>query len=234
MNSACNLKIDWASTEAAQYACKNWHYTQKMPNAGVKFGIWENKIFVGVILFGIGAANATNGKKYGLPEKNAIAELVRVAMRRDHQTPVSKCVSIAIKMLKKQSPNLRMLISFADTEQGHHGGIYQAGNWIYTGVSTSDRVFIIKGERKHAKTIHSNKWVQSEEWLKAHVDPNAKIIKTPGKHRYLMPLDAEMKERIIPFSKPYPKRVKDQAASNPDALGSETLTHTLQNLGPTK
>ena len=55
------------------------------------------------------------------------------------------------------------------------------------------------------------------------------IVKGAQKHRYLMPLDAEMKERILPLSKPYPKRVKEQALEHPSNLGGVTPTHTLQN-----
>jgi len=222
-----DLKIDWATTEAAQYACKNWHYTGKMPNAGVKIGIWEDGKFAGVILFGIGAANATNGSKYGLAAKNEIAELARVALKPNHKAKVSQCVAMAVRLLKKQSPKLRMLISFADPQQGHHGGIYQAGNWVYTGVSSGDRCFVVFGERKHAKTIHSNGWVQKESWLRSNVDPHAKEVRLPGKHRYLMPLDKEMRERIEPLRKPYPKRPK-QATSPQGKGGGAAPTRTLQ------
>lgn len=208
MSSGPELHLDWATTEAAQFACKRWHYTGKMPNAGVKIGIWEGGCFVGVILFGVGAANATNGKSYGLAERHEIAELARVAMKPGHRFPVSRCVAIAIRMLHRQSPRLKMIISFADTEQGHHGGIYQAGNWIYAGLTDPQREYVIHGKRKHAKTVHSNGWKQNEAWLRANVDPAARLVMTPGKHRYLMPLDEETRRRVLPLAKPYPKRAK--------------------------
>lgn len=208
MSSASELRLDWATAEAASFACKRWHYTGKMPNSGVKIGIWEGDTFVGVILFGVGAANATNGKAYGLATSHEIAELQRVAMKPGHRYPVSRCISIAVRMLRRHSPRLRMIISFADTEQGHHGGIYQAGNWIYTGKSAAQREYVVHGKRKHAKTIHSRGWVQNEEWLRANVDPAARLVLVPGKHRYLMPLDDDLRPRILALAKPYPKRAK--------------------------
>lgn len=208
MSLGSSLRLDWASTEAAQFACKRWHYTGKMPNAGVKIGIWEGETFVGVILFGVGAANATNGKAYGLAERNEIAELCRVAMKPGHRYPVSRCIAIAVRMLKQQSPRLRMIISFADTAQGHHGGIYQAGNWIYAGLTAPQREFVVHGKQKHAKTIHSNGWKQNEKWLRENVDPAARAVTTPGKHRYLMPLDDDIRDRVKTLAQPYPKRAK--------------------------
>lgn len=214
-----DLKLDWATGTAARVACERWHYTGKMPNSGVKIGVWEDGHFAGVILFGVGAGAATNGEKYGLRRAHDVAELQRVALKPGHKTPVSRCVAIAIRMLRRQSPNLRLLISFADTGQGHHGGIYQAGNWIYAGLTESDRAYVVHGRPRHAKTIHSRGWKQTEEWLRAHVDPNATIETQPPKHRYLLPLDDEMRKVIAPLAKPYPKRAKEPAAGNPSARG---------------
>lgn len=206
------LRLDWAGAQAAKFACERWHYTRTLPNAGVRIGVWEGGKFAGVILFGIGAGRSTDGRKYGLSRANEVAELVRVALRPGHVWPVTRCVAIAIRMLRKQSPNLRLLVSFADTAQGHHGGIYQGGGWLYAGVTESDRVYIVRGERKHPKTIHTNGWKQNEAWLRANVDPAARCEHMPPKHRYLMALDDEMRARIAPLAQPYPKRTKGDAA----------------------
>ena len=52
------------------------------------------------------------------------AELCRVALTK-HETPVSKIISIACRMLKKAMPGLRLVVSFADPERGHVGVVYQ-------------------------------------------------------------------------------------------------------------
>lgn len=190
-----------------------------MPNSGVKIGVWEDGHFIGAILFGVGAGNATNGARFGLSRTNDIAELQRVALKPEHKTPVSKCIAIALKMLRRQSPGLRLVISFADTAQGHHGGIYQAGNWVYTGLTETDRTYIVFGQPRHAKTIHSRGWRQTEEWLREHVDPNARVENIPSKHRYLMPLDNEIRKVIAPLARPYPMRTKGISRQVPPARG---------------
>ena len=53
-------------------------------------------------------------------------------------------------------------------------------------------------------------------------------VETIGKHRYLMPLDAEMRARIMPLAKPYPKRAKEQAPEHPSGLGGAAPTRALQ------
>lgn len=214
-----SLRLNWASGKAARFACERWHYTGSVPNAGVRIGVWEDDAFIGVILFGIGAGRSTDGRKYGLARANEVAELVRVALKPGHRAPVSRCVAIAIRMLRQQSPNLRLLISFADTAQGHHGGIYQAGNWTYAGKTASDRSFVVFGKARHPKTIHSLGWKQNEDWLRKHIDPKARIEITPPKHRYLMPLDGEMKRVVEPLARPYPKRTKEPEIEHPSVRG---------------
>jgi len=214
------LRLDWVDGEAARFACKRWHYTRTMPVAPVKIGIWEDEKFAGVILFGVGSGRATHGGRFGLKKHHDIAELCRIAMAPWHQTPVSRCLAIATRMLKKQSPNLRMLISFADIAQGHHGGIYQANGWLYLGVTESDLAFIVNGKRKHNKTIRiavantrrdrplAERRKPAIDWLHEHIDPNARRVELPGKHRYVLPLDDEMRSRLLPMVLPYPKREK--------------------------
>ena len=208
MSSRPELRLDWCSHEAAKYAVENWHYSESMP-AGklVKVGAWENGKFVGVVIFGRGANNNI-GKPYGL-EQTSTCELVRIALTK-HITPVSKIAAIAIKFLKSNSPGLRLIISYADPLQGHHGGIYQAGNWVYCGRSQAQQEVMHNGKIMHKRT--ANALFGTIKGMK----------KSPimWKHKYLMPLDDEIRKRIIPLSKPYPKRAGSDTLDTPsDQLG---------------
>ena len=208
------LKIDWATHEAAKYACVNWHYSGCLPVGKlVKVGAWENGKFIGVVLFSRGAS-PNLGTRFNLGQDQCV-ELVRVALTK-HQVAVSKVVAIAIKFLKKSNPKLRLIVSFADPDKGHHGGIYQAGNWIFCGSSGSTTELFIRGRWMHMRNGFKDMTKDT---------PQRKML---GKYRYVMPLDAETKERILPLSKPYPKRAKEQALEVHSNLGGVTPTRTLQ------
>ncbi len=208
MHDKPKLRIDWASHEAARYACENWHYSKSIP-AGklVKVGVWENDKFIGVVLFGRGA-NQNLSNAYGLPQDEA-CELVRIALTK-HGTPVSKVMAIAIRFLKKTNPRLRLIVSYADPQQGHHGGIYQATNWLYAGKTKPQASFILNGKQIHKRSVMSKYKTNSLEKLQGMGLDIAYSEKT-FKHIYLMPLDAEMVKQIQLLSKPYPKRVKEQS-----------------------
>jgi len=209
------LKIDWATAEAARYACEKWHYSKCVPVfKAVRFGVWENDAFVGVVLFGQGATPEI-GSPYGL-DQTEICELTRVALTK-HISPVSRIIAVALRFLSKQCPGLRMVVSFADAGQGHHGGIYQAGGWVYAGGSKTHG-YKVNGVIVHPKTLHSRygKGGQSIPWLRSNVDPSAERVVSGFKHRYLMPLDDEMRRRIEPLRKPYPKRAGSSASGMSD------------------
>ena len=166
--------------------------------------------------FGTGATPEI-GKEFGLTGFQ-MCELVRVALS-EHESQTSQIIGCALNMLKKQSPETRMIVSFADTAQGHHGGIYQATNWIYTGAQEY-HAYLVRGEIVHPRTLYSRFGVggQSVPWLRANVDPEAKRLTTMAKHRYLYPLDRAMRKQIAPLALPYPKRETSGPSVEGDTL----------------
>lgn len=203
-----DLKLDWASYQAAKYAVLHWHYSRKMPVGKlVKIGVWEFDQFVGAVIFGLGGGGACNGRQYGLARNFEMAELQRIALR-EHKTPVSRIIAISVKMLHRHCPGLRLLISYADPAQDHHGGVYQAAGWIYTGRSAADwKAVWPDGREAHSRIARGH--VQFGAHKVVDIS-GAKKVPIQGKHRYLWPLDAEIRARILPLMKPYPKRAASE------------------------
>jgi len=48
----------------------------------------------------------------------------------------SYSISQSLKLLKKDFPEIKVIISYSDTEQNHRGGIYMASNFIFTGLNS--------------------------------------------------------------------------------------------------
>ena len=217
--SKSSLRVDWATHESAKYACEKWHYSRCLPIGKlVKVGAWEDDKFIGVVIFGRGASPFL-GAKLKLPQSEC-CELVRVAFT-DHRTPVTRIVGLALKFLKRQNPGMRMVVSFADPSQGHVGGIYQAGNWIYTGKSNQVTELFIKGRWIHMRGGY-------------HQMTKSTPRRTmPGKHRYLMPLDESTRTIAKELAKPYPKRVRDVDGDTPASQageGGSIPTRTLHSI----
>lgn len=205
--SKSDLKIDWATHEAAKYACENWHYSGTHPATITKpfrVGAWEGGTFIGVVVFTCGVGQSLNAP-YGIGRQE-ICELQRVALKK-HANPVSRIVAIALRFLKQSNPSMRLVVSFADTYQGHHGGIYQAGNWIYAGMTDLSVAYFDKdGRQVHPRNV--GKVTGNDKYgVKKYAKSSLREEKRPAKHKYLMPLDDAMRKQIEALRKPYPKRV---------------------------
>ncbi len=225
------LKLDWCSHEAAKYACEKWHYCATVtpglcrPNY---IGVWESERFIGVVIFGRPGVS-TLGNQYGLSQYQC-CELQRVALAT-HEIPVSRILRIALLMIRRKNKGLRLVVSFADPAHSHHGGIYQASGWIYTGTTAASKVhYDATGQAWHDRCV-GNKLPGSRGIGRKHSRCDmVRSVELPGKHRYLMPLDAEMRKRIAPLAKPYPKRavsVVSDATANHAGEGGATPTTAL-------
>lgn len=230
-----DLRVDWCSYKAAKFAVMNWHYSRALPAGKLaKLGVWENGRFIGAILFGLGANNNI-GKPYKLQSTQA-CELVRVAMR-EHQSAVSKVVSVAVHKLRSQSRGLRLIVSYADPRQSHVGTIYQAMNWIYVGKSDnwkgSHYVVTIDGNdvEMHGRSVRA-------KWGKDKYIPYSWVFASDrSKHKYLYPLDRAMRRQITPLAQPYPKRetcgqsvTGDTSGFQPGGAGSIPAVRSEQAL----
>lgn len=166
----------------------------------------EGGQFIGAVVFARGANNAI-GREFGLSQEQ-VCELVRVALR-EHAAPVSQIIAVALRLLRSHSDGLRLVVSFADSRQNHHGGIYQAGNWTYVGRGQGTVEFLHEGRWKHNREVTSGAFGGERKVSDYACLPRRRVI---GKHKYLYPLDAAMRKQIDPLRQPYPKRTPERGA----------------------
>lgn len=215
-----NLRLDWCSYAAAKHAVLKWHYSKAMPAGKLaSIGVWENDVFVGAVIFGLGA-NANFMKPFNLHIYEG-CELVRVALKK-HEAPVSQILGIALRMVRKQFPLIKVIVSYADPEQNHHGGIYQATNWIYLGESEIDKFPIVAGRVMHSRTLNQ-RIAAGWRYDRSKLD----YVTKPGKHRYVYTFDDSIRERLKRISKPYP-RAKYAMAPIQENSDGETPIRPLQ------
>lgn len=217
MNS---LRLDWCSHEAATYAVEHWHYSRSMPTPPVvKIGVWEGSRFIGCVLFSRGATQNI-GMPFGL-EQTDVAELTRVALST-HRVPTSRIVAVALRLLRQQCPGLRLLVSYADPAQGHHGGIYQAGGWVFLGQRDETVQYIgPDGKRWHARMVSPTGRKKVYGAYRAVYRPDqCTTIRCPGKFKYALGLDDEMRRRLVSLARPYPKNPGARSVDS-DAPGDQ-------------
>lgn len=137
------------------YECKDWllnkHYAKRMCSISYAYGLFDlDNIVQGVCTFGKPASSPLRIGICGEIHESKVYELNRFIINDNEKNIASYFIAKALKML----PNDLIIVSYADTSQGHHGYIYQATNWIYTGLSAKRTDWKIKGlEHLHGATI---------------------------------------------------------------------------------
>jgi len=118
------------------------HYAKRTCSVSYAFGLVNNEKIVGVITFGSPPNRMYNdGFCIFNDLKVKTLELNRLVLNSGlEKNLLSYFVSNAIKLL----PRPTALVSYADPNQNHHGYIYQATNWIYTGVSTPKHRYVFE------------------------------------------------------------------------------------------
>jgi hypothetical protein len=162
----------------------------------VRFGVWEYGKFKGAIIYGLGA-NPKSGAFLGISNFEC-PELVRVALD-NHDNAVSKIVSFTLKKMKKDFPNIKAIVSYADPEKNHKGGIYQAMNWTYIGKTSSSKIYIENGKEIHSKTISDR--IRFNKLDKNH-NLEYKVVK--GKYKYVYLFDKSFADKLNKLKKTYP------------------------------
>lgn len=104
------------------------------------------------------------------------------------------------------------MVSYADSEYGHCGIIYQATNWQYTGSTVShDHLYLVPGRgRVHPMTLRDEGITNPKEWARQN---GLETVKPSPKHRYFTLLGnryqkAAMAAKLIYSPMPYPKAPK--------------------------
>ena len=194
------------------FQCKDWimnkHYAKRMPPIEYSFGLFnEDNIMEGCVTYGTPVSNILRnlwGGAFKLMELNRL--VVNEGLPKN---TLSFFTSTSLNMLPKPI----VLVSYADTSKNHHGYIYQATNWIYTGLSIAFKDYYIKGmEHLHNGTIMDMSRGQENrvEWLRNKFGDDLIMIDRPQKHRYFYFIgnkkQVKKMNEILPYEKqPYPK-----------------------------
>ncbi len=181
---------------------KKKHYAKRIPHICFAFGLYKDKDLIGVITYGIPASDALCRGICGDNYKHMVLELNRLCLQENKKNEASILVSHSLKLL----PKPKIIVSYADTSQNHVGYIYQATNFVYTGMSTKRTEWRMKGSNKHSKTI------TEQSTLKERIK-NTELyerVERPRKHRYIYivadkKIKKEIKKNMLYEMEPYPK-----------------------------
>lgn len=183
---------------------EKYHYSHKCPPKAthVVVGTWHDDTTDEALAACIFARSAARWKD------TTMVELVRL-VRKESTTipPLTQLISQTVKVLKQQAL-ADLVISYADNTQFHHGGIYQACSWFYSGMRPPRIDGVVVGGKFVAGRTANHRWgTQSPAKLKS-LGVDAKPHYDYGKYLYWRPITKKgslVAQRLGLLNKPYPK-----------------------------
>lgn len=208
-----------------------YHYTHKWSLCKVAYGIFystdtqipffediTNEKLIGCIVYGqpVGRSAAESISK--LIKIDEVFELTRLFCHDGYGKNIeSYSIARSLKLIQRDFPRIKAIISYSDCEQGHKGTIYQASGFYYQGNSSlalmpnfSISLFGPPYKWMHSRTAFSTFGSHNIEHLKKQIGNTFWRKKEATKHRYVYVLGNKLQKKNIlanlkhPFL-PYPK-----------------------------
>jgi hypothetical protein len=228
MSIVKDIQIKTVTSQVANEFVKQHHYSGKVVNnSQLHLGAFYNGILHGVMQFG---PSLDKRKMQGLVKNtkwNDFIELNRMAF--DDYLPKnseSRCIAIAMKLLKKHAPNIKWVVSFADGTQCGDGTIYRASGFILTSIKKNNQMWQAPtGDTFSRMSLTDHRSKQQQQQARAIVsrlsDTKSKyILETGGstmkpyidagwqpiegyqlRYIYLIDKSCQLTVPILPFSK---------------------------------
>ncbi len=204
-----SIKQKYTVKSIDNFQCKDWllhkHYAKRIPPIEYAFGLFDiNNTLQGLVTYGTPVSSTLRNL---WNNEFKLIELNRLVINEGLEKNV---LSFLVGQSFSFLPKPLVLVSYADSSQNHHGYIYQATNWIYTGLSIPFKDYYVKGmEHLHNGTIMdmSRGKENRVQWLKDKFGDNLIMIERARKHRYFMFLGNKKEVRKINEMLPYKKEI---------------------------
>jgi hypothetical protein len=160
---------------------------------------------VGVVTYGVSPSSTLLKGICGPEEARNVYELNRLWVDdMVAKNGESYLVANSMKLLDRE-----IIVSFADTSQGHVGYIYQAANFIYTGLSAKFKDPKVVGKENMHHATYANGLTNAQVIEKFGAE-NVTFVERPRKHRYIyFNCDKRRKKELLKKLRyktmPYPK-----------------------------
>jgi len=187
---------------------KKHHYSGKVvPNSTLHLGCFLDNQLHGVMSYGNSMDKSKVGATVNNTGWNEFIELNRMAF--DDYLPKnseSRCIAISVRLLKKNAPHLKWIVSYADGTQCGDGTIYRASGFYLIGIKLNKQILNWNGKIIAKKTLDNKNFPKIDgKYYSRYLLESGKAKPLVGYQlKYIYFIDKskfkDLKVDIIPFS----------------------------------
>lgn len=225
------MKIISISSKIATKMVLQYHYSRRAVGAKHCFGLFDHGELVGCVIYSQPASYTLCKGVCGDAYREFVIELARLVIITSKKNSASYLIGNSLGMIGNA-----IVVSYADCNEhvGHVGYVYQATNWLYTGMGNSEP-----------------KWAHPEtgeivSYTRRHIDKKAEAlgldwrdliqVKQTGKHRYITFTGTKafrkqagkaLRYKVFPYPKGDTKR-HESRINNPDLFSASFNTEVIE------
>jgi len=190
--------------------CLNIHYAKRIPSISFAYGLFKFGELAGVVTYGTPPSSTLCRGICGDQYQKEVLELNRLVLQDNEPNEASRLVGASLKLLPRPS----IIVSFADTAQGHTGCVYQATNFLYTGLSAKFWDPQVRGlEHQHHTTFAHG--LTNKQVIEKYGVENVTFVERSRKHRYIIFVGSKTQRKVRQAAlrykiQPYPKPELDE------------------------
>ena len=166
------------------------HYAKRIPSVSYAYGLYINNNLEGIVSYGTPPSSTLRRGVAGDKYIADVLELNRLVLQSNNKNDSSWLIGNSLKLLPKN----KIIVSYADTSQDHVGYVYQAANFIYTGLSAKRTDWRVRGkEHLHSQSIGDEFRGQPNrsKCIREKYGDDFYTIDRPRKHRYIFILGSK-------------------------------------------
>lgn len=192
------MNVRQVTTKECHDLILNVHYAHRLPSISYAYGLFDGDEMVGCCTYGTPASSTLLRGVCGDEYKSIVKELNRLVLRYNRKNEASYLISQSLKLL----PKPLIVVSYADSSQNHTGIVYQATNFLYTGLSSKFKDPKVRGleHQHHATYAHG----MTNTQLKEKFGDRLYFAERPRKHRYIIFLGSKVERKRLLKSLKYP------------------------------
>ena len=197
MGRAKEIIVKVIPSKIANEFVKKTHYSGKVvPNSQLHFGCFLDDRLHGVLSYGPSLNKKGSMNLIKSCGWNDFIELNRMAL--DDYLPKyseSRCIAITIRLIKKNAPHIKWILSFADGTQCGDGTIYRASGFFLVNLKKNTSMWynVSTGEKMQDMQFYHTMTNKDDNWKKMEGNMLAYI--------YLIDKTCKITVPILPFSK---------------------------------
>lgn len=202
-----DMTVGPASAPDVQEFARRYHYTGVGNNANWRWGLWDGPTLHGVVAYNL-PTRSVCASVFGEEHLHRVWHMGRLILSDESpRNSESRLIGGSLRAIQREHPDVWAVLTYAATDAGHLGYVYQATNALYTGTAGDPWFYVDKSGRRRGTHLDGQS-VGAERaarmgWTRHKGGP---------KHRYVYILGSKTERRqrlaLLRYpTLPYPKEI---------------------------